>query len=110
MSLSDGFSLWAGKALFEITVVIGIIVLGVLGFFGWFICLGIRDKVRQWRSRSPTMKKSWKHLWLAVRSGRWVYQQLREGMNVTLESKQPPQTSSTAASIVVDVVFQKTWS
>lgn len=49
MSLSDGFNLWAGKAVFEIAVFVGIVVLAVLGFFGWFICLAIRDWFKKLR-------------------------------------------------------------
>lgn len=46
MSIFDGWKLWAGKALFDLTVLAAIIAACVLAFFVWFACLWIRDKYR----------------------------------------------------------------
>lgn len=46
MSIFDGWKLWAGKALFDLSILAAIIVACVLGFFVWFICLWVREKYR----------------------------------------------------------------
>lgn len=46
MNISDGFSLWAGKALFDLAVFGGIIATAVAVFFGFYVYLWVREKYR----------------------------------------------------------------